>query len=80
MEGHRTSTLKEFLDTLDLVEEELTSPDDSGIENPAEAQRGTMLPGGFEVIKRLGEGGCATALLVKRNNDTVRPEDCKLAR
>jgi len=69
VEGHRTSTLKEFLDTLDLVEEELTTPDDSGIENPAEAQRGTMLPGGFEVIKRLGEGGCATALLVKRNNE-----------
>jgi len=69
VEGHRTSNLQEFLDTLDLVEEEVTTPDDSQIENPCEAQRGTMLQGGFEVLKRLGEGGCATALLVKRNGE-----------
>ena len=69
VEGHRTSTLQEFLDTLDLVEEELTTPDDSGIEDPSEAQRGAILPGGFEVIKRLGEGSCATALLVKRQDE-----------
>jgi serine/threonine protein kinase len=69
VEGNRTSNLQEFLDNLDLVEEELTTPDDSSIDNPAEAQRGTMLPGGFEVLKRLGEGSCATALLVKRQHE-----------
>ena len=68
-DDNRTSTLQDFLDALDLVEDELTTHDDSNIEDPTEAQKGAILPGGFEVLKRLGEGSCATALLVKRRGE-----------
>ena len=35
--------------------------------DPTEAQKGDLLPGGFTVLKRLGQGACSIALLVERD-------------
>ena len=64
---HRLSSVADFLDGLTLVEDELTEPD-----RPAEPVDVPPLPAkagdrvaGYEVIKRLGRGSTAVALLVK---------------
>jgi serine/threonine protein kinase len=64
--ANRTDTVADFLAELDEVESELTTPDDEYVEDPAEAKPGSMLPGGYRVDRRLGQGACSVALLVER--------------
>jgi len=64
--GQRFDTATEFLEHLDLAEDELTDPAGDEVENPADAQVGDMLPGGLRVERRIGQGSCSIALLVTR--------------
>jgi serine/threonine protein kinase len=63
----RIDSVADFLEYLDAVEEELTSPDDHPDKDPAEAQKGDHLPDGFTVQRRLGTGATSTALVVERD-------------
>jgi serine/threonine protein kinase len=62
-------TVEDFLAGLDLIEEELTRPDDEEKANPLEANKGDRLAGGFLVEKRLGSGAVSVVYLVKIGND-----------
>ena len=62
----RLETVADFLATLDKVETDLKSIELNEITNPNEAKQGDKLPGGLSVVKRLGQGACAIALLVER--------------
>jgi serine/threonine protein kinase len=66
---NRTDSAVEFLRELDEVESELTSPEHDYVADPAQAQIGDLLPGGYRVVRRLGRGACSVALLVTRNGD-----------
>ncbi len=48
------------------MESELTLSEHDTIEDPAAPEKGDMLPGGYTVVKRLGQGGCSVALLVEK--------------
>lgn len=63
----RMDSVKDFLEGLDLVADELTTPDEQKetVEDPAQAQAGDRLAGGYEVIRRLGSGASAAGFLVK---------------
>ena len=61
----RMSSVLEFLGTLDEVENDLTDPEYDSVEDPTRAQKGDLLPGGYSVVRRLGQGGCSVALLVE---------------
>lgn len=63
---NRFETINEFLEQLQLVEDEFTEPDEEIIENPLDAQARDRLKGGFLVKERLGKGGSATVFLVER--------------
>ncbi|HEY5865922.1 MAG TPA: protein kinase, partial [Candidatus Tectomicrobia bacterium] len=45
----------------------LTVPEHTFVEDPSGAQQGDLLPGHFTVVRRLGQGACAVALLVERD-------------
>jgi len=62
----RVDSAADFLAGLDLVEEELTAPTTDALVDPVRAQKGDALPGGFTVVRRLGQGGTSVALLVER--------------
>ena len=61
----RPADMREFLDLLDVVEDELTTPEPKPGVNPADANAGDTLTGDFVVIKRLGTGSTCTALAVE---------------
>ena len=64
----RIDSTTEFLERLELVEEELTAPpSEMFVEDPNLAQKGDILAGRFEVLHRLGQGGSAIAFLVERD-------------
>ena len=63
----RLDSAAEFLEALEKVEDELTTPDNQFSGDPARARGGELLPGGFEVVRKLGTGSSATALLVKKD-------------
>lgn len=63
----RVDTTTDFLDLLDRVEDELTTPEHKFEEDPDRAQKGDLLPGHLRVVKRLGQGASAVALLVQRD-------------
>ena len=63
---NRTDTVADFLSELDDVEAELTTPDHEYVEDPTQAKTGDLLPGGYRVKRRLGQGACSVALLVER--------------
>jgi serine/threonine protein kinase len=63
----RYDTVKGFLDDLDRVEDELTTPDPEATVDPSIASAGDRLDGGFTVVKRLGRGSSSDALLVRRD-------------
>lgn len=63
----RYDTIQGFLDDLDLVEDELTTPDPEVTVDPSVASTGDRLDGGFTVIKRMGRGSSSDALLVRRD-------------
>src|SRR5690606_31165011 len=49
------------------VEEELTAPAPEAVADPLTAKPGERLAGGFRVVRRLGTGSTAVALLVERD-------------
>lgn len=63
----RYDTIQGFLDDLDLVEDELTTPDPETTVDPSIANTGDRLEGGFTVVKRVGRGSSSVALLVRRD-------------
>jgi serine/threonine protein kinase len=86
--SNRLDSVDEFIQYLDKVEDELTTPSNQLVGDPTHAKPGDILPGGFEVIRKLGTGSTATAFLVKKegreyvvkvavdadHNDRVRDE------
>ena len=62
----RTGTVVDFLAVLDDVENELTAPDHDYVEDPALAKAGELIPGGYKVVRRIGQGACSIVLLVER--------------
>ena len=65
----RIDSAADFLDYLDAVEEELTSPSADTLADPVAAQKGDRLAGGFTVLKRLGQGATSVALFVERDGE-----------
>jgi serine/threonine protein kinase len=63
----RFETIKDFLDELDKVEDELTAPDPEHYADPSRAVPGDRLQGGFTVVKRMGRGSSSDALLVRQD-------------
>ena len=63
----RIDSVADFLSYLDEVEAALTVPEHTFVEDPSGAQQGDLLPGHFTVVRRLGQGACAVALLVERD-------------
>jgi len=70
----RTATVADFIDGIALVEEELTAPEQA--DEPEEVSPLAAKPGdsvaGFEVVKRLGRGSTAVALLVRDADEQQR--------
>ncbi|GAA4240570.1 BREX system serine/threonine kinase PglW [Actinomadura meridiana] len=62
----RHETVREFLDWLEQVEEEITAPDESDEPDLLEAVTGTVVQG-WKVVRILGKGSTAKALLVERD-------------
>ena len=63
----RYDSIQGFLDDLDLVEDELTTPDPETTVDPGTAGTGDRLEGGFTVLKRVGRGSSSDVLLVRRD-------------
>jgi serine/threonine protein kinase len=63
----RYDTIRGFLDELDGVEDELTTPDPEATVDPSVAGPRDRLEGGFTVIKRMGKGSSSDALLVRED-------------
>jgi serine/threonine protein kinase len=63
----RLDSVHDFLDLLERVEVELTTPAPDALVNPIDARVNDHLVGGFVVKKRLGKGSTSVALLVERN-------------
>ena len=61
----RLATMDDFLAQLELVEEEMTRPEEAAPMNPAEARTGDVLPGGYKVKKRVGQGSVSVVFLVE---------------
>lgn len=61
----RYGSIQEFLDDLDKVEEELTSPDPEVTVDPSQANVNDRIEGGYTVLRRLGRGSSSDALLVR---------------
>lgn len=66
--SHRTDSVADFLADLDEVERESTAPEHDYVEDPTRAQMGDLLPGGYRVVRRIGQGASTVALLVERGN------------
>ncbi|GIF49326.1 serine/threonine protein kinase [Asanoa ferruginea] len=77
----RVKSASAFHAGLDDVWEELTRPDPEPVVDPLDAQKGTVLEGGFTVLRRLGTGATATALLVSEETpDGAKTRVLKVAR
>ncbi len=76
--GRRLATVKDFLAGLDLVEDEVTTPEDDAVDDPDTARRGDRLEGGLEVLRRLGQGSTSLVFLVRGTDGAERV--LKLAR
>lgn len=73
----RLPDMDEVLKLLDLAEREL-APEETDLADPSVAREGDRLEGGFTVIRRLGKGSSADALLV-RADDRPDPIVLKVA-
>ncbi|WP_028998079.1 BREX system serine/threonine kinase PglW [Azohydromonas australica] len=65
----RFESVREFLDQLDQVEDELTTPDPEATVDPDAARAGDRLEGGFSVVRSLGRGASSVVLLVREDGD-----------
>lgn len=64
------STVTDFLDLLEKVEEEATTPElETYADDPNRAKKDDQLPGGLRVIRRLGQGACSVVLLVEKDGE-----------
>ena len=63
----RLDSVKDFLEYVDTVEDELTTPEEQEkmVDDPTHAQVGDCLPGGYRVIRRLGTGASSVGLFVE---------------
>ena len=66
--ANRIDSVADFLSYLEDVEDDLTAPAHDFVEDPSHAQKGDLLPGNFTVRRRLGQGACSVALLVRRES------------
>lgn len=64
----RIDSADDFLTLLSNVEDELTAPEIEDVVDPLHARRGDRLAHGLEVVKVLGTGSTARALLVRRGD------------
>ncbi|GAA1843349.1 BREX system serine/threonine kinase PglW [Asanoa iriomotensis] len=80
--GERTvRDVAEFRARLERVWDELTRPEAEPVVDPLDARKGVELEGGYTVVRRLGTGGTATALLVTEETaDGPRERVLKVAR
>jgi serine/threonine protein kinase len=62
--AQRLPSVAGFRAGLEGVWEELTAPEPEPLVDPLEAHKGDVLDGGYTVVRRLGTGATATALLV----------------
>jgi serine/threonine protein kinase len=62
----RLGSMADFLEYLELVEDELTAPAELATVDPASAKSGDLIDGGFTVVRRLGKGSSSDVLLVTR--------------
>jgi serine/threonine protein kinase len=82
----RRATVRELLDLLDEALDDLTAPepavpepDATASADPLAAHQGDILDGGWHVIRRLGSGSTAVALLCRRSGSS-EPEVLKVAK
>lgn len=64
----RIGSVEDFLILLGDVEEELTAPKETVVNDPLQAKQGDRLPHGFVVKRELGQGATAKALLVVKDD------------
>lgn len=64
----RMDSVDEFMEYLDLLEEEITRPDTELVNNPTEARKGDTFEGGITVLERLGRGASSVVFLVEAKN------------
>jgi len=64
----RMETVQDFLEHLDRVEDELTTPSNQLVGDPTQAKPGDVLAGGYEVLRKIGTGSTAVALSVKKDD------------
>lgn len=64
----RIGSVEDFLTLLDDVEDELTAPKQAAVSDPLLAKQGDTLPHGFLVVRELGQGATAKALLVSKDD------------
>lgn len=76
----RLADVGAFLTRLEQVWEEITRPEPEPVVNPHTAHKGDVLEGGLEVVRRLGSGATALALLVKEPTADGRELVLKVAR
>jgi len=62
----RIDSAADFLEHLNLVFDDLTTPERQYVTDPRLAQKEDVLPGDLKVLRRLGQGGSSVALLVER--------------
>ena len=65
--GARIISVDEFLEYLDLVEDELTRPESLITNDPTQARENDTFAGGITVLKRLGKGACSVVFLVEKD-------------
>ncbi|WP_164104217.1 BREX system serine/threonine kinase PglW [Candidatus Laterigemmans baculatus] len=63
---NRPESVARFLEDLDAVEAEVASPDVDHVDDPHHASKGDTFPGGYTVVRRIGEGSTSIAFLVER--------------
>jgi len=62
----RLDTVVDFLDLLEKVDEETrTGQHDAVLDDPDQATKDDILPGGFRVVRRLGKGATSIGLLIE---------------
>lgn len=59
-------SVREFIELLDALEDELTAPPPEEVVDARDARAGENLTGGLTVVRRLGSGSVSVVLLVKR--------------
>jgi serine/threonine protein kinase len=63
----RYGSIDEFLQDLDKVVDELTTPEPEATVDPADAKPEERIEGGFTVIRKMGRGSSADVLLVRED-------------